>query len=148
METILEEANVKIERSLQDHFLTIKLVDDIGFSAYRFAYEHLLEHATRAGIHKILIDHTALGKTSLRTKSWFAAVFIPQLFAKLGFNLQIAIMVKPTKYVDSKTKLFISQFKNISKSVKIAPFEHLEEAYQWFESLKLTERKDDEELPS
>jgi hypothetical protein len=146
METILEESNIKIERSQNDHFLSITIDGDIDFSAYRFAYDHLLNFAVREQIHKILIDHTELGKTSLRTKSWYAAVFVPQLFSKLGFNLQIAVMVKPTKYVDSKTKIFISQFKNISKKVKIAPFEYKEEAYQWFQSLKLNGNTDEKQL--
>lgn len=146
METILDEPNIKIERSHQDHFLAIAVTGDVDFSAYKFAYEHLLDFAKRENIHKILIDHTDIGKTSLRTKSWYAAVFIPQLFAKLGFNIQIAAMVKPTKYVDSKTKIFISQFKNISKKVKIAPFEYKKDAYQWFETLKLNENTDGKQL--
>ncbi|MEM1135488.1 MAG: hypothetical protein AAGI07_06570 [Bacteroidota bacterium] len=145
METILEEPNIKIEKSTEGHFLSIMLKGDIGFSAFRFAYEHLLAFAKRENIHKIIINHIALGKTSLRTKTWFAAVMIPQLFTKLGFRLQVAIMVKPTKYIDSKTKIIISQFKNISKNVKIAPFEHLEEAYKWFEELKISDKSESAE---
>ncbi|UZR93751.1 hypothetical protein [Chondrinema litorale] len=145
METILEEPNIKIQKSEVYNFLSICLEGDIDYSAFKFAYDHMLDFAVRENVHRLILDHTKLGKSSLRTKSWFAAVMIPKIFAKLGFKLQVAIMVPPTKYIDSKTKILISQFKNISKNVKIAPFEHVEEAYDWFSNIKITEKTESSE---
>ena len=79
METILEEPNIKIEKSDKNHFLYINLHGDIDFTAFRFGYEHMLDFAVRENIHKLILDHTKLEKTSLKTKSWFAAVMIPKI---------------------------------------------------------------------
>ncbi|WP_020530572.1 hypothetical protein [Flexithrix dorotheae] len=133
--SILEEPKVLIEQGDNPPFLSIKWKGKPEFPEFKFAYEHFLFFAENQNVHHLILDHIELEKNSIKAKTWFLISFIPRLVGALKFNLKVAIMVPETKYVDSKQKIIISTFRNLSRSLKIKAFETKEDAYEWFKEV-------------
>ncbi|MEH0155590.1 hypothetical protein V6R21_15695 [Limibacter armeniacum] len=91
MTLLLDEPNAKIILEEKLQYIEVKLIGDVSYEAYQFAYEHALSFIIHQNIKKLLINEVG-SATESKSRLWLISVFLPRLLSRVGLKLEVVII--------------------------------------------------------
>lgn len=130
MELLFEKEFAKLFYEEADRLMYLELIGVIGSQEYRETFTTLLQKAIEKNINKLLVNQATMEKSSMESKAWLIASWMPKVKKQFGDDIRVALLLSKNLFTKIGGEYIVGVVRTLGR-FDIKAFGNMEEARNW-----------------